>query len=133
MEQVIKRLNLYLEGWIGYFALVDNERVFGELDGWIRRRLRMLWWMHRKNPKTRREALIALGVPAAQAGRAASSGRGPWRMSATPSIHSALSKRYFNKAGLVSLAAKWAQKRAEWQHLAWERRTAVCGPARTVV
>ena len=129
MEQVIKRLNLYLEGWIGYFALVDNERVFGELDGWIRRRLRMLWWMHRKNPKTRREALIALGVPAAQAGRAASSGRGPWRMSATPSIHSALSKRYFNKAGLVSLAAKWAQKRAEWQHLAWERRTAVCGPA----
>lgn len=39
MEDRIQRLNQYLTGWCGYFALADTHSTFIELDGWIRRRL----------------------------------------------------------------------------------------------
>lgn len=115
MEDVIKRLNLYLRGWIGYFALSDTAKILERMDGWIRRRLRSLWWMLRKTPKKRREALMELGVKEIQARRTSSSGRGPWRISRTPSLHTALNKNYFDKLNLVKLEAMWEVTRLRWK------------------
>lgn len=41
MDERIERLNTYLGGWIGYFALADTPSVFKDIEGWMRRRLRM--------------------------------------------------------------------------------------------
>jgi RNA-directed DNA polymerase len=38
--QVIKELNAYLSGWLGYYKLVETPTTFRDLDSWIRRRLR---------------------------------------------------------------------------------------------
>lgn len=48
MEYRIQKLNQYLVGWCGYFALADTKSIFTELDGWIRRRLRMCLWKNWK-------------------------------------------------------------------------------------
>jgi len=64
MEDRIQRVNQYVTGWCGYFALADTHSTFIELDGWIRRRLRMCLWKEWKKPKTRIRKLIKLGVPA---------------------------------------------------------------------
>ena len=63
MEYRIQKMNQYLIGWCGYFALADTKTVFSELDGWIRRRLRMCLWKNWKKPKTKVRNLINLGVP----------------------------------------------------------------------
>ena len=63
MEYRIEKLNQYLIGWCGYFALADTKSIFRKLDSWIRRRLRMCLWKSWKKPKTRIRNLIKLGVP----------------------------------------------------------------------
>ena len=60
MEYRIEKLNQYLMGWCGYFALADTQTIFEELDSWIRRRLRMCLWKNWKKPKTKIRNLIKL-------------------------------------------------------------------------
>ncbi len=50
MEYRIEKLNQYLIGWCGYFALADIPLVFSKLDSWIKRRLRMCLWKNWKKP-----------------------------------------------------------------------------------
>lgn len=63
MEYRNEKLNQYLIGWCGYFALADTQSIFAELDGWIRRRLRMCLWKNWKKSKKEIRNLINLGVP----------------------------------------------------------------------
>lgn len=44
MSDRIEKLNQYLVGWLRYYQLAETPSVFGKLDGWIRRRLRMIRW-----------------------------------------------------------------------------------------
>lgn len=37
----VERLNAYLGGWIGYFALAETPSTFERIEGWMRRRLRI--------------------------------------------------------------------------------------------
>lgn len=40
-EDRIRRINAYLGGWMGYFALAEPPSVFRSLEEWLKRRLRM--------------------------------------------------------------------------------------------
>lgn len=44
LEEVIREINEYLQGWTGYFRLADTASVFEHLDSWVRRRLRQMVW-----------------------------------------------------------------------------------------
>ena len=125
MEERIRRLRLKLLGWVRYFALADTASVFEGLDEWLRRRLRMVYWRQWKRGRTRRRNLKALGMPDWM-GRLVGSQKGPWRNAGSPPMHAALTKTYWSKLGLVSLAEQHRKIRNEW-------RTAGCGPARPVV
>ena len=46
IESVAKELRSYLVGWKNYFSLSETPRVFGDLDEWIRRRLRAVKLKH---------------------------------------------------------------------------------------
>jgi hypothetical protein len=37
LGDIVQELNLYLNGWRGYFGFCETRRDFEELDGWIRR------------------------------------------------------------------------------------------------
>ena len=115
LKQVIKELNQYLLGWIGYFALADAVEPMASLDGWIRRRLRCAWWVQRKTRQKRQKALVKLGVSREAARHVAGSTRGPWRLSSTQQLHQALNNRFFIEQGLVSLAREWEKTRQKWQ------------------
>ena len=62
MEYRIEKLNQYLVGWCGYFALANTHSIFKTLDSWIKRRLRMCLWKNWKKPRTRVRNLIRLKV-----------------------------------------------------------------------
>ena len=108
LEQVIKELNQYLNGWISYFRLSANISVFKELDSWIRRRLRCYRLKQRKRTYSVYKFLVELGVSVQKAWKLAKSSKGWWRLSLNPNIHTAMSNVWFDKCGLVSLEKKAA-------------------------
>jgi RNA-directed DNA polymerase len=110
LEDILAEINRYLIGWVGYYRLANTPSVFGELDGWIRRRLRQLLWKRWKRGRTRYRELVALGVPRERAALGAV-GKSPWHMSRTPGINEALSTAYWRNAGLESLFGRYRKLR----------------------
>ncbi|MGB9825768.1 MAG: group II intron reverse transcriptase/maturase, partial [Desulfofundulus sp.] len=84
MADRIRRINAYLGGWVGYFALAETPSVFQSLDEWLRRRLRMCLWKQWKRVRTRYRELRALGLPEWVVHQFANARKGPWRMAHGP-------------------------------------------------
>ena len=63
MERRLGELRTYVRGWMGYFGLAAQLKLFARFDQWIRRRIRMCYWKRWRHVRTRRRELIALGVP----------------------------------------------------------------------
>jgi RNA-directed DNA polymerase len=78
MANIIARINPVLRGWAGYFKLSQSKRPLEELDGWVRHKLRCVFWRQWKRPSTRARNLIRLGLNEARAWKSAVNGRGPW-------------------------------------------------------
>jgi RNA-directed DNA polymerase len=108
----IRRINSYLGGWLGYYALAETPSKFREIEGWLRRRLRMCVWKQWKQVRTRYRELQALGLPENVARRMANAQKGYWRMSMQ--LNNALNNNYWCKQGLRSLIARYHQIRQAW-------------------
>jgi RNA-directed DNA polymerase len=111
LSSLIERVNRLVQGWMSYYRLADTPSLFQELDEWLRHRLRQLVWKRWKRPKTRYRELVARGVPAFSAREAAGSGKGPWRLSASPPVHQALNNAYWRAQGLLSFSDRYQQLR----------------------
>jgi RNA-directed DNA polymerase len=103
METTMEELAPYMRGWRSYFGFCETPEVLRSLTGWVRRRLRCALWRQWKTPRRRRAALLALGVPPPLASSMAGSGRGPWYLALTHTLHVWLSNAYFKSLGLPSL------------------------------
>ena len=106
MEDRIGDLNSYTLGWLAYFALARTPSVYAELDGWIRRRLRMCLWKQWKRVGTRLRELRALRLPEWVARQFALSRKGYWRIARGP-MNGALGVAYWRSQGLVSLTERY--------------------------
>lgn len=107
MEVRIEKLNQYLTGWCGYFALADTPSIFKNLESWIRRRLRMCMWKDWKKPSTKVRKLTGLGIPKGKAYEWGNSRKSYWRISKSPVLHRALGNSYWSSQGLKSLVARY--------------------------
>lgn len=105
VDQMIGALKRYLAGWRGYFGFCETPSVLKQLDEWIRRRLRCVFWKQWKRGRTRFQELVARGVNRNLAAQTAGSPRGVWRLSNSPALSKALSNRYFRSLGLPSLGS----------------------------
>jgi RNA-directed DNA polymerase len=111
MERRIERLNQYLIGWCGYYALADTPTTFKELDEWTRRRLRMCQWKEWKKPKTKVRKLIGLGVSREKAYEWGNSRKKYWRIAKSPILQRTLTNSYWSSQGLKSLYVRYSQLR----------------------
>ena len=107
LEDVIKQLNTYLQGWINYYQLSAFKSLFNEIDAWIRRKLRCYKLKQKKRGSTIVTFLMGLGVSEKAARQIGSSGKGWWRLSRTEAVHRALSNAWFEAEGLMSLRRQW--------------------------
>jgi RNA-directed DNA polymerase len=103
LKQVIEELNKLLRGWMQYFRLAEVKRIFEELDGWVRRKLRCLIWLQWKRRKTRARELMKRGLEESRAWKNAYNGRGPWWNAGSSHMNEAFPKSFFVRTGLVSL------------------------------
>ncbi len=99
----IQHLNPVLRGWANYYRLTDSKRSVEAMDGWVRRRLRLILWRQWKRVHTRARNLMRLGLVEERAWKSATNGRGPWWNSGASHMNAALPKQVFNRLSLVSL------------------------------
>lgn len=111
MKERIGRLNSYLGGWMGYFALADAKNLLLSLDEWLRRRLRQIRWKEWKRTSARRRNLQRLGLKEQQARDIARTSHAYWRTAKTPQLHKALGLAYWRAQGLVGLVDRYEKVR----------------------
>lgn len=98
----INDLTPLLRGWYSYFSLAETKTVFEDLDGWLRRRLRLILWRQWKRPLTRTKRLMERGITQERARTSALNGRGPWWNSGASHMNQAFPKSYFDHLGVFS-------------------------------
>ena len=103
IARLIEDLRPVLRGWIHYFRLAEVKGIFEELDGWIRRRLRVVIWRQWKRVYTRAKNLMKRGLTQERAWKSACNGRGPWYNAGASHMNDAFRKEFFRHFGLVSL------------------------------
>ena len=102
MDQNIQELNKYLQGWVAYFGIQEFKKLFGDLDGWIRSRLRSMQLKKWKNPHKFQRIMINSGFKPQDAHRV-------WiRMNKWQSVHRravrfVMNLKWFRRQGLVFL------------------------------
>lgn len=109
MTSRLRELRPYFNGWVGYFRWVPIKSTFGDLDKWVRRRVRACYWKQWRKPKTRVRKLLSLGIHRRVAYSHGNSSKGAWLMSKTWAVHQALSMDYLAESGLPSLLEIWSK------------------------
>jgi group II intron reverse transcriptase/maturase len=107
VDDIIGKLTPIIRGWVGYFRLSEVKGVFEALDGWVRRRLRLVLWRQWKRPRTRVRKLVALGLAPARAWTSAYNGRGPWWNAGASHMHAALPTCVLRHPGLLSFLTQY--------------------------
>lgn len=100
---ITEELNPVIRGWINYFRLAEVKSFAEDLDGWIRRRLRLVLWKQWKKPWTRRKRLINAGLSEERAVISAFNRRGSWWNSGASHMNDAFRKKFFKAIGLISM------------------------------
>jgi group II intron reverse transcriptase/maturase len=99
-QQMRDQWNRYVRGWTGYFRLAEDVRALKRLEGWIRRHIRKFYWQRWHCAKGRLRAFRRLGLKE-RLWTSARSGRGAWRMAATPAMQQAISNARLNHYGYL--------------------------------
>jgi RNA-directed DNA polymerase len=106
MAGVATELRSYLTGWKLYFKLAETPGIFGDLDQWLRRRLRAVQLKQWKRGRTAYRELRARGVPDRVARAAAAHASRWWAMAAHGALQTALPTSYFDRLGVPRLAGR---------------------------
>jgi RNA-directed DNA polymerase len=107
LEKVVKRLNLFVVGWVAYYRHAAMANCLRELDSWIRHKLRCYRLKQRKRKYAIVKWLIELGVPRDRAWVLGKSGSGWWRLASSNAIHEAMNLEWFKQFGLINVESQW--------------------------
>jgi RNA-directed DNA polymerase len=107
MAYRLQQLNRYLRGWMNYFGISQHYSPIEELDGWLRRRIRMCYWKQWRRPRTRIANLLKLGTSKRHAICTGISRKGSWRLSKTLATQTGMTNEWLKQQGLLSIRQLW--------------------------
>jgi group II intron reverse transcriptase/maturase len=108
VEQRRTKLNQLIRGWVNYFKLAKMRAILEKLDGWLRRRLRMVTWKRWKKVKTKFENLKKTKLDEKTAWYLANTRNKYWYVAGSPWMKIALPNWMFEKAGYLTLSGCYA-------------------------
>lgn len=94
-------LGYYIKGWVQYFKLADMRNLLLNIDGWYRRRLRMVIWKQWKRIKTKVANLIKLGINKQKAYEWGNTRKGYWHIANSYILSRTITDERLRKAGYV--------------------------------
>ncbi len=106
MEWRRDKLTRLITGWVNYFRIADMKYNARELDGWIRRRIRMCYWKQWKKIRTKRDKLVRLGLDTSKAREYANIRRGAWNIAGSIVLKQTLTNECLEKLGFPSLSKR---------------------------
>jgi len=109
MKYRLNKLAQYLRGWMGYFGISEQYREIPEIDGWIRRRIRLCYWKQWRWCRTKIRNLLKLGTQLGTAIRAGLNRSGPWAMSRRLAAQTGLTNQCLKDQGLLSVKELWVK------------------------
>ena len=89
-----------IRGWWEYYQLAEDRRSIFQLEGWIRRHIRKLFWLRWHSKKGRERKLRSLGVKGGLL-KVASASRGAWRIAAARAMQTALTNAVLRAQGFL--------------------------------
>jgi len=103
IQQMIKELKDVTRGWLVYYRGAKMQKKMEQIDGWLRRRLRSFRLKQCKRAIGIVRFLCKEGVEKSLAWRLALSGKGWWRLAASPASTIGMNKLWFSRMGYQSL------------------------------
>ena len=95
----MRRLREIVNGWVGYFRLADMRGRLRDLDQWLRRKIRCLYWKNWKRVRTRYRELKKLGMSHDTARAWSCSRKGYWRVAGSGILDRALRNAKLEEMG----------------------------------
>jgi RNA-directed DNA polymerase len=92
---------------MGYFGISQLYGPIPELEGGVRRRIRMCYWKQWRRPRTRISKLLKLGTPRQHAFSTGLSRKGYWRLSRTLATQTGMTNEWLAQQGLLSIRDLW--------------------------
>jgi len=107
LSTIISEVNRSLIGWLNYYRYARMKGKLRHLYSWLKRRLRCYRLKQCKRAIGMWRFLVSLGVPKNRSWTTATSRKGWWRISATPSAHEGMNNLWFNRIGLVHVPERY--------------------------
>jgi RNA-directed DNA polymerase len=105
----LKKLALYVRGWMNYLGISEYYDPVSEIDSWLKRRIRACLWKQWKRPRTRIRELRRMGTSLKSAIFAGISRKGPWRCSRTKATQIGISNQWLANMGLICIKDLWVK------------------------
>lgn len=100
----LKEIEIYMRGWLNYYAVASMNGNIDTLNKWLYHRIRMCIWKMWKRPRSRMKYLMKLGVSKELAYMTANCRRGYWWISNTLGVKMALTKERLISKGYYDLS-----------------------------
>ena len=107
VRAVMKKVQIYMTGWLAYFGIARMKNTIAEWNGWLRRRIRMYIWKQWKKPKTRAQNLIKLGMEPWKAYRNGNTRKGYWAVAGSGILNTTITDKRLAQAGYFDILAKY--------------------------
>lgn len=107
VRAVMQDVKVFMQGWLGYYAIADMKNMMDEWNGWLRRRLRMYIWKQWKKPKTRVKNLKKLGMEDWKAYRNGNTRKGYWAVAGSGILTHTITNKRLAQAGYFDIARKY--------------------------
>ena len=111
MDIIRRKLKTYANGWIAYFAKGEMSMFIKEIGGWLRRRIRQIYWKQWKRVRTRYKMLRYLKVSHSQAYQWANTRLSYWRVAGSWILHTTLTNLFLLKEGGICPEALYMRRR----------------------
>ena len=109
MQYRLKKLAEYIRGWMNYYGISEDYKPIPDIDGWIRRRVRLCYWKQWRKCRTKVRELVKREVNIFTAIRAALSRSGPWAMSRRLAAQIGMTNKWLKDQGLISVKEQWVK------------------------
>ena len=107
LEVILKEIRQLMTGWINYYGIGEMKGFIKNLNGWLKRRIRQYIWKQWKNPRTKRENLIRLGIDKYKAYEWSNTRKGYWTISRSYVLHRSLTDKELVSKGYKDIALQY--------------------------